>query len=82
MRFNIIADNTIKVNSYVPVSATLDYVQKSDSYRRHYNPVSSSNNVTAHYEVDGTEYSIHVEGFGVNDSRLKNGETITVYYDP
>ena len=80
----IFADNTITVNSYTPTEAIVDYVKENRTYSsgKNLRSVSSANNVIAHYEVNGEEYSIHVQGFGVNERRLTKGDTITVYYDP
>ena len=60
MRFNIIADNTIKVNSYVPVSATLDYVQKSDGT---YCAIYQSNGTIKKLNtINGSSFSIYKNG--------------------
>lgn len=81
----VIADNSMKVNTYTQTTAIVDYAKErnTSSYTsREIRAVSSRNNVTAHYEVDGTAYSIHITGFGVNENNLQQGDSITVYYDP
>ncbi|MBQ8133335.1 MAG: DUF3592 domain-containing protein [Clostridia bacterium] len=80
----ILADNSMTVNSYTPTTAVVDYAAEDKSYYsgRRLRSVSSTNNVVAHYEVDGAEYSVHITGLGVNETRLQQGDTITVYYNP
>ncbi len=63
----IITDNSTTVNSYTPTTAIVDYAEKNKSYfaeRKQLRSVSSTNNVIAHYEVDGIEYSVQITGLG------------------